>query len=128
MRPSRPPNALKMSRRSGPIRPYPALSGPIRPVPACLRSMPHDSSTTLGRPAFAIPRLSLPAALLISLGLIAIAGGIEHAMGRLLFCKCGTFKLWYGGRGGLGVFHDANRTSNYTAVVPSGVASFLDCV
>ena len=61
--------------------------------------MVHDSSTTLGRPGFAIPRLSLPAALLISLGLIAIAAGIEHAMGRLLFCKCGTFKLWYGGRG-----------------------------
>ena len=47
-----------------PLRPYPALSGPIRPYPAtaCLRSMPHDSSSTLGRPAFAIPRLSLPAA------------------------------------------------------------------
>jgi hypothetical protein len=61
--------------------------------------MSQDSSTTLGRPGFAIPRLSLPAGLLISLGLIAIAAGIEHAMGRVFFCKCGTFKLWYGGRG-----------------------------
>src|SRR5215471_5599440 len=119
MRPSRPPNALKMSRRSGPIRPYPALSGPIRPYPAtaCLRSMPHDSSTTLGRPAFAIPRLSLPAALLISLGLIAIAGGIEHAMGRLLFCTCGTFKLWYGGRGGAEMSQHLTDWYSYSHVV-----------
>jgi Protein of unknown function (DUF2585) len=61
--------------------------------------MTQDGSSTLVRPGFAIPRLSLPAALLLSLGLVAIAAGIEHAMGRLLFCTCGTFKLWYGGRG-----------------------------
>jgi hypothetical protein len=76
---------------AAPFRPY-------RTHPEYLPSM-SDVSTTLARPGFAIPRLSLPAALLISLGLIAIAAGIEHAMGRLLFCKCGTFKLWYGGRG-----------------------------
>ena len=51
------------------------------------------------RPALAIPRLSLPAGLLISLVLVAIAAGIEYSMGRIPMCKCGTIKLWYGGRG-----------------------------
>ena len=58
--------------------------------------MPQDSPATLARPP-AIPRPSLPAARLIGLGLIAIA--LEHAIGRLLCCKSGTFKLWFGGRG-----------------------------
>ena len=51
------------------------------------------------RPTFTIPRLSLPVALLISLAIVAIAAGIEHSMGRILMCKCGTIKLWHGGRG-----------------------------
>src|SRR4249920_3716198 len=46
-----------------------------------------------------IPRLSLAQGLLISLGIVAIAAGIEYAMGRIPMCKCGTIKLWYGGRG-----------------------------
>jgi hypothetical protein len=79
--------------------------------------MPHDSSTTLGRPGLALPRLSLPAALLISLGLIAIAAGIEHAMGRLLLCKCGTFKLWYGGRGDAQMSQHLTDWYSYSHVV-----------
>jgi hypothetical protein len=51
------------------------------------------------RPNLTISRLSLPAALLISLGIIVVAAGILYAMGRIPFCKCGTIKLWYGGRG-----------------------------
>jgi hypothetical protein len=47
----------------------------------------------------ALPRLSLAQGLLISLGIVAIAAGIEYAMGRIPMCKCGTIKLWYGGRG-----------------------------
>jgi hypothetical protein len=87
--------------------------------------MPHDSSSTLGRPAFAIPRLSLPAALLISLGLIAIAAGIEHAMGRLFFCKCGTFKLWYGGRGGSEMSQHLTDWYSYSHVVHGMVFYWL---
>ena len=52
--------------------------------------------------SFAIRRLSLPLALLIALGIVAVAAGIEHWMGRILMCKCGTIKLWYGGRGDFG--------------------------
>jgi len=49
--------------------------------------------------AVAIPRLSRRAALLISLAIIAAAAGILLAMGRIPMCKCGTIKLWHGGRG-----------------------------
>src|SRR5262252_3781470 len=72
-------------------------SFPIGSVPAphrsCPRTAPPPSHDPLG--SWTCP---FPAALLISLGLIAVAAGIERAMGRLfLFCRCGTFKLWYGG-------------------------------
>jgi uncharacterized protein DUF2585 len=69
--------ALKMPPRSAPIGSIPAP-----------RSMPHDSSTTLGRPGLALPRLSLPAALLISLGLIAIAAdwySYSHVVHGIVF-------------------------------------------
>lgn len=46
-----------------------------------------------------IPRLSLPAALLISLGLVATAAWVLFWMGRIPMCKCGYIKLWHGGRG-----------------------------
>jgi len=51
------------------------------------------------RPTFAIPRLSLPVALLLCAAIIIIAEGANYAMGHPLICKCGTVKLWYGGRG-----------------------------
>jgi hypothetical protein len=105
--------AITLAKRLEKAAPLP----PIGCVPACLPSMSHDSSTTLGRPGFAIPRLSLPAGLLISLGLIAIAASIEHAMGRLFFCKCGTFKLWYGGRGGPEMSQHLTDWYSYSHVV-----------
>lgn len=46
-----------------------------------------------------IPRLTLPKALLISLGLIAIVAAILFWMGHVLYCKCGYIKLWHSGRG-----------------------------
>jgi uncharacterized protein DUF2585 len=51
------------------------------------------------RSDFAIPRLSLRMGLLISLCIVAVAAGVLYAMGRIPMCKCGTIKLWYGGRG-----------------------------
>src|SRR6185369_9721891 len=59
----------------------------------------HAKLRPMQRPNLTISRLSLPAALLISLGIIVVAAGILYAMGRIPMCKCGTIKLWYGGRG-----------------------------
>jgi hypothetical protein len=46
-----------------------------------------------------IPRLSLPVALLIALGIVAALAALMFWMGRLPICKCGYIKLWHGGRG-----------------------------
>jgi Protein of unknown function (DUF2585) len=51
------------------------------------------------RPTFAIPRLSLPVALLLCLGIIAVAQWLNHAMGHPLICKCGYVKFWHSSRG-----------------------------
>jgi hypothetical protein len=45
-----------------------------------------------------IPRLSLPLALLASLGIIGAVAGILYWMGHVPMCKCGYIKLWHGGR------------------------------
>jgi hypothetical protein len=50
------------------------------------------------RPALAIPRLSIPVALVIGLAIIAAVAWVHFRMGRTPFCACG-FKLWHGGRG-----------------------------
>lgn len=49
-------------------------------------------------PRFAIPRLTLPAALLIALALIAVTAGILLWMGHIPICKCGYVKLWHGAK------------------------------
>jgi len=46
-----------------------------------------------------LPRLSLPAGILISVALILLAAWILYWMGRIPICKCGYVKLWHGGRG-----------------------------
>ena len=46
-------------------------------------------------PRSTIPRLTLPVALLIALGLIAVMAAILLWMGRIPICKCGYIKLWH---------------------------------
>jgi len=50
-------------------------------------------------PDRSIPRLSLLAALAISLAVIAATAGILLAMGRIPMCDCGFIKPWHSGRG-----------------------------
>ena len=45
-----------------------------------------------------IPRLSLPVALLLALGITAAIAAIMFWMERIPICKCGYVKLWHGGR------------------------------
>jgi hypothetical protein len=47
------------------------------------------------RSDFTFPRLSLPKALLISLGIVLVAALVLYAMGRTPMCPC-PFKLWVG--------------------------------
>jgi hypothetical protein len=46
-----------------------------------------------------IPRLSLPAAIVIGLSLIVLSAWVLYWMGHIPICKCGYVKLWHGGRG-----------------------------
>ncbi len=50
-----------------------------------------------------IPRLSLTAALLISLAIVLISQAVIYAMGHPLICKCGYVEIWHGARGDSGM-------------------------
>jgi hypothetical protein len=45
-----------------------------------------------------LPRLSLPAAILISVALVGLLAWALYWMGHIPICKCGYVKLWHGGR------------------------------
>jgi hypothetical protein len=57
------------------------------------------SQDSVSSPRFNIPRLSLPAALLICLAITGLTAWALYWMGRIPICKCGYVKLWHTGRG-----------------------------
>src|SRR5262249_42958261 len=73
--------------------------GPIRLSPRSPGPPAHAILVTMPRQPLAVPRLSLPAALLVSLAIVAAVAGVLLWMGRIPMCQCGTIKLWHGGRG-----------------------------
>ena len=74
---------------------------------------------------FTIPRLSLPVALLVALALIGVTAGILLWMGRIPFCKCGTIKLWHGGRGDSEISQHLADWYTYSHVLHGVIFYFL---
>ena len=72
-----------------------------------------------------IPRLSLPVALLLSLGIIIAIVALMFWMGRLPICKCGYVKLWHGGRGNLEISQHLADWYTYSHVLHGVIFYFL---
>jgi hypothetical protein len=72
-----------------------------------------------------IPRLSLPVALLVSLGIVAAVAAIMFWMGRLPICKCGYIKLWHGGRGDSEISQHLADWYTYSHVLHGVIFYFL---
>jgi hypothetical protein len=72
-----------------------------------------------------IPRLSLPVALLVSLGIVAAIAALMFWMGRLPICKCGYIKLWHGGRGDSEISQHLADWYTYSHVLHGVIFYFL---
>lgn len=72
-----------------------------------------------------IPRLPLPLALLIALGLTAAAAAILFWMDRIPICKCGYIKLWHGGRGDSEISQHLADWYTYSHVLHGVIFYFL---
>lgn len=72
-----------------------------------------------------IPRLSLPVALLLSLGIVIAIAALMFWMGRLPICKCGYIKLWHGGRGDSEISQHLADWYTYSHVLHGVIFYFL---
>jgi hypothetical protein len=72
-----------------------------------------------------IPRLPLPVAILIALGLTAVAAAILFWMDRIPICKCGYIKLWHGGRGDSEISQHLADWYTYSHVLHGVIFYFL---
>jgi hypothetical protein len=72
-----------------------------------------------------IPRLPLPVAILIALGLTAAAAAILFWMDRITICKCGYIKLWHGGRGDSEISQHLADWYTYSHVLHGVIFYFL---
>jgi Protein of unknown function (DUF2585) len=71
------------------------------------------------------PRLTLRAALLVSLAMIAITAGILLWMGRIPICECGYVKLWHGGRNDPEVSQHLTDWYSYSHILHGLIFYFL---
>jgi hypothetical protein len=74
---------------------------------------------------FVIPRLTLPSALALSLGMIAITAGILAWMGRIPICACGYVKLWHGSTNDAEVSQHLTDYYTYSHVLHGVIFYFL---
>lgn len=72
-----------------------------------------------------IPRLSLPVALLLALGITAAIAAIMFWMERIPICKCGYIKLWHGGRGDSEISQHLADWYTYSHVLHGVIFYFL---
>lgn len=72
-----------------------------------------------------IPRLSLPVALLLSVGIVIAIAALMFWMGRLPICKCGYIKLWHGGRGDSEISQHLADWYTYSHVLHGVIFYFL---
>jgi hypothetical protein len=74
---------------------------------------------------FTPPRLTLPAALLVSLAMILATAGILLWMGHIPICQCGYVKLWHGGRNDPEVSQHLTDWYTYSHVLHGLIFYFL---
>jgi Protein of unknown function (DUF2585) len=76
-------------------------------------------------PRSSTPRLSVPLALLIAVGITLATATVVLWMGHLAICKCGYVKLWHGGRGDSEISQHLADWYTYSHVLHGVIFYFL---